>query len=257
METICKNNKIGFTLAEVLITLGVIGIVSAITMPTLIKNYQKQVTVNLLKKAYSEFALAIQKAENEHGLMETWNFADFETAQDRAKYFGENYLFPHIKTIKKCIPTSNECWADDIKNLNKQPILSTNYGTNNAVKSISFITSSGYSVYYWLHDNGTGMWYYVDINGNKKGPNQIGRDIFAFGANWGKTTIKKGISTSGLHTGANCTRDDLLGRTNSCNYTGSDVSVICKKQNSTGRLGLFCTSVIVQDGWKIAPDYPW
>ena len=45
--------KNGFTLAEVLITLGVIGIVAALTMPSLIANYQKQVTISKLKKIYS------------------------------------------------------------------------------------------------------------------------------------------------------------------------------------------------------------
>ncbi len=34
----------GFTLAEVLITLGIIGVVAAITIPSLITNYQKTVT---------------------------------------------------------------------------------------------------------------------------------------------------------------------------------------------------------------------
>ena len=45
--------KFGFTLAEVLITLGVIGVVAAITLPILTKNYQKHVWVNQLKANYS------------------------------------------------------------------------------------------------------------------------------------------------------------------------------------------------------------
>ena len=49
-----------FTLAEVLITLGIIGFVAAI--PMMITNYQKHVTVTQLKKAYTEFAQALQKA---------------------------------------------------------------------------------------------------------------------------------------------------------------------------------------------------
>lgn len=42
-----------FTLAEVLVTLGVIGVVSAITMPTLIQNQQEKVLINQLKVANS------------------------------------------------------------------------------------------------------------------------------------------------------------------------------------------------------------
>ena len=45
--------KSAFTLAEVLITLGIIGVVAAITLPTLVANYQKQILVNQLKKTYT------------------------------------------------------------------------------------------------------------------------------------------------------------------------------------------------------------
>ena len=43
----------GFTLAEVLITLGIIGVVSALTMPALVANYKKQEAVSKLKKSYT------------------------------------------------------------------------------------------------------------------------------------------------------------------------------------------------------------
>ena len=46
--------KKAFTLAEVLITLGIIGIVAAMTLPTLIGKYQKKQTVTQLKKAYRD-----------------------------------------------------------------------------------------------------------------------------------------------------------------------------------------------------------
>ena len=45
----CGNNrKVAFTLAEVLITLGIIGVVAAMTMPSLIQNYQEKATVTKL-----------------------------------------------------------------------------------------------------------------------------------------------------------------------------------------------------------------
>lgn len=47
--------KKGFTLAEVLITLGVIGIVAALTIPSLISNHNKSVTAARLSKAYNSF----------------------------------------------------------------------------------------------------------------------------------------------------------------------------------------------------------
>ena len=43
-----------FTLAEVLVTLGIIGVVSAMTVPTLMQNYQRQSYVTQLHKVYNE-----------------------------------------------------------------------------------------------------------------------------------------------------------------------------------------------------------
>ena len=54
--------KKGFTLAEVLITLGIIGVVAAMTLPTLMQNYQKKVAVERAKKAYAEISLALRHA---------------------------------------------------------------------------------------------------------------------------------------------------------------------------------------------------
>ena len=49
----------GYTLAEVLITLGVIGIVSAITLPNLIFFYQNKVLESNFKKSYSNLLQAL------------------------------------------------------------------------------------------------------------------------------------------------------------------------------------------------------
>lgn len=50
----------GFTLAEVLITLGIIGVVAAMTLPTLISNYQKSVALNRLKQTYAQIMVGIE-----------------------------------------------------------------------------------------------------------------------------------------------------------------------------------------------------
>ena len=81
----------GFTLAEVLITLGVIGVVSALTMPALIKKYQQHVTVTQLKKAYTELNQAVKFAEAEYGDMENWDW-DLSSID-----FFNKYLSHYIK----------------------------------------------------------------------------------------------------------------------------------------------------------------
>lgn len=66
------NKHNAFTLAEVLITLGIIGVVAAMTLPTVINNYKKQVAVNKLKKFYSVMTQAIQTEEARNDSLEYW-----------------------------------------------------------------------------------------------------------------------------------------------------------------------------------------
>ena len=56
----------GFTLAEVLVTLGIIGVVSAMTIPTLVKNHQRTVYVTQLKKVVTELAQAADRAASDN-----------------------------------------------------------------------------------------------------------------------------------------------------------------------------------------------
>ena len=65
-----NQRKIAFTLAEVLITLGIIGVVAAMTMPALIGNYQKKQTVSALQKAYTTLAQAVKLSELSNGEFE-------------------------------------------------------------------------------------------------------------------------------------------------------------------------------------------
>lgn len=53
----------GFTLSEVLITLGIIGVVAALTMPIIVKNVQKIVLKNQFKKSYSLFSQGVMQAQ--------------------------------------------------------------------------------------------------------------------------------------------------------------------------------------------------
>jgi len=93
------NRKIAFTLAEVLITLGIIGVVAAMTLPTLIGNYQKHVVETKLKRFYSMANQAIQLAEVELGPKTEWNF---RTEACNADSYGEQCLTEFFdKYLKK------------------------------------------------------------------------------------------------------------------------------------------------------------
>lgn len=66
------KQKTAFTLAEVLITLGIIGVIEAITLPALIQKQNEKVTVTRLKKAYSVLSQAYMMAVSEYGTPDEW-----------------------------------------------------------------------------------------------------------------------------------------------------------------------------------------
>ena len=61
-----------FTLAEVLITLGIIGVVAAITIPLLVNNYRKKEIATRFEQNYNIIQNAFEMAQVEHGDMSTW-----------------------------------------------------------------------------------------------------------------------------------------------------------------------------------------
>ena len=112
MKKIKTQSRQAFTLAEVLITLAVIGIVAALTMPTIITKYQKRIVVTRLEKDYALFNNMLRNAEAEHGFMQNWTF---NLGDNLSSDFFNTYVKPFLKIDKVCIPTSNECWADNVK----------------------------------------------------------------------------------------------------------------------------------------------
>ena len=62
----------GFTLAEVLITLVIIGVVAALTIPNLLQKYQEQATVKKVQKFYSTLSNAYSIAMKENGPASEW-----------------------------------------------------------------------------------------------------------------------------------------------------------------------------------------
>lgn len=100
--------KFGFTLAEVLITLGIIGVVAAMTLPMLVQNYQKNVLKSQFKKAYSVIQEAWKKGETDLGLNPPACFYWVTNPYGSAKYtFDENG-----NTISITLPNGDPLPAD-------------------------------------------------------------------------------------------------------------------------------------------------
>lgn len=234
-----------FTLAEVLITLGIIGIVAALTIPTLINNYQKAQTVTQYKKAFSEITQAFKLAEVDNGSMDTWDFSSAGAdAAARTKLFSDTYLFPYLKTIKQCVGADTGCWKAPASLSNKYGYLTLPMpgGCQSAV------AVSGYSIYFWkstVIDAGSHVAIFVDIDGPNKGKGMLGRDVFGIkiNLNGGDPTQKMGIFPMGASSIPLLSRDGL--------FTG------CSKTDSANTAGSFCGGLIANDGWTIADDYPW
>lgn len=99
--------KNAFTLAEVLITLGIIGVVAALTMPSLIQNHRKQEVETKLAKVYSVMNQAINMSKVEYGDFSDWteyitcnqesNCTIKEAIDIFQKYIGKNLQYADLK----------------------------------------------------------------------------------------------------------------------------------------------------------------
>lgn len=99
--------KKAFTLAETLITLGIIGIILAITLPTVITTYQKEKTISYVKKFYNEINNAIRLSVVQNGDVDLWMPKQQDNTYQENVEFLENYVFPYIRYdhYEKCQTT--------------------------------------------------------------------------------------------------------------------------------------------------------
>src|SRR5574344_867001 len=167
-----KNfRKNAFTLAEVLITLGIIGVVAALTLPSLIGNYQEHATVTKLKKVYSVLENAYEKAvdENEHP----------------ANNWSTNPLpiLSEYMILNKSCEAAGNCGANNtlIKTLSGSNFWKVTYQKqlSDGISLIYFLDDSACNAYSSLSGIGRCGWILVDLNGSSK-PNTMGRDVFFF-----------------------------------------------------------------------------
>lgn len=162
--------KKAFTLAEVLTTLMVIGVVAALTIPNLMNSYKERETVTKLRKAYAELSLAVKTIP----VTVDCTVNDFECA-NWANLSGEEKLSLYLKQYKN----SKEIEVDDAH----KEVSDINVG---------FITGNGTGIYLSIPNYTTSDYALIDING-PKGPNRTGIDIFGFFIVYEKTnTIEAG-----------------------------------------------------------------
>lgn len=238
-----QSKKFGFTLAEVLITLGIIGVVAALTMPSLIANYQKKQTVSKLQKDMATVQQAIKMSEAFNGETVNWTLPD-KTHLGNTQAFAENYFFPYLKTIKTSIPTSEDCWADT-KTIAGNEAVDYKISGFGQVCGCA-VLNNGTSIYFWTHGphpidyNDHHLQISIDINGHRKGPNMLGKDVFAM-----IIPFKSGKIVPMAN---DYSRDEIISTT---------FKHGCNKDNQSGYAGVSCASLILKDSWQMSKDYPW
>ncbi len=93
------KKKTGFTLAEVLITLGIIGVVAAMTLPALTASYRKSTTETALKKFYTNVNQAVKLSVVNNGETKYWTFPS-SSQPDSIMLFYDKYFKEYLKTVK-------------------------------------------------------------------------------------------------------------------------------------------------------------
>ena len=168
-----KLKNYGFTLSEVLITLAIIGVVAAITVPTLMANYTKQAKSAKLKKAASVVSQACKKALADNGTGDIRNTDLYEAVGTSVSVEEATKVFNKYFNI-----------ANDVKVASRSfPFQEGSY--NHCTENYKYFTlSDGITVLINLPSNyakeiyKTELEFYVDLDSIYKGPNISNFDVF-------------------------------------------------------------------------------
>ena len=195
-----NTRRVGFTLAEVLITLGIIGIVSAMTIPTLIKNYQIKVRDNQFKKVYATLNQALRMTLSDFDYTVVCYYKDGVLHNKDCPVFWKTFE-SKLRVVKSC--NSNSFAQGCIPHYDGYEILlkekykdNTNYDeefwdnyantqlggiTTNHLKTRaqSLVLNDGTIIIHYGHSGYVTPKLYVDINGFA-GPNKFNHDVFGF-----------------------------------------------------------------------------
>ena len=227
--------KFGFTLAEVLITLGIIGVVAAMTIPNLIATHQKKQTVVKLQKAISVMNQAYRLAYDDVG-----EVTAEETRTLGAQNYFDKFWAPYIKVQSLCSVEGCGYGAyPQWKMTNGSP-----YGlaVHTSDARVAFTSMDGFFYIVVTYTGGNGSddstgttvnSVYVDINGTAK-PNTMGKDIFMLER---KIDGEKGGVVVPAYS----------------SFTNAQVDRNCSKSGT----GECCAEKIKRAGWRIDKSYPW
>jgi prepilin-type N-terminal cleavage/methylation domain-containing protein len=260
-----KNKKAAFTLAEVLITLGIIGVVAAITLPTLIQNHQKKTYVEGLKSGISILSQGFRKMLADEGVddlanTEMWkncNYNNFDTSSGRKAC--EPILSKYFKVVKfqsqSDLAALGEISTGDytgsgcqnlVGKTNKRWYLNNKTKCQGRVSGITVTLSNGMKAILFLYTNNTyeAGEIDLDINGGK-GPNTWGRDTFHL-------VILPNGNVVGYYDGQYAKALAEYYDQSADNYRATLKNQAESQCSSTStQVGSTCSGRIINDGWKM------
>lgn len=168
--------KSGFTLAEVLITLGIIGVVAAMTIPGLITNYKAARLKSQFTKVQSEIAQAVRMMKNDDISLDAATYA----GSDSLDFY--NTFYKYFRVLHMCDKNVQSkknkdlCYTQDsIKNLFGESAITYAFFDDG-----QFILMDGALLIFNQNTKGGPLYVSVDINGIKAKPNRLGYDVFVF-----------------------------------------------------------------------------
>lgn len=176
--------RLGFTLAEVLITLGIIGVVAAMTIPNLIANNKAQKLRSQFLKSYSVVQQVFKQMEADDVSLNPTDYKPNTT--------GKFY-----KTFIKYLQATMDCGGSSTDTNRKNTLPCYYPAEDSTMKPYKTFDGSNTIIYNYLDDgqivlqDGTNLffenanhldyiWVSVDLNGYKNPPNRWGYDLFTF-----------------------------------------------------------------------------
>lgn len=231
--------RAAFTLAEVLITLGIIGVVAAMTIPTLIqKNQQKALEVSF-KKSYANL-------HNAFNLVVAEGIPVFQgDGHDYNSEFAQA-VYAKYKQLGLISDKEKKEYRENARNFNKEATMQIPQCSQYMGSSGAFITPDG-SILSIVQNCGA-LWFTIDSNGLHKGPNALGHDIFIFKSYKNSTKLIPADLESELE----C--DD----SGNCHYNNTeDTKDKCSNTSKSNLNGATCATYALQNRcpWDSSKTY--
>ncbi len=208
MRELVRLRMTAFTLAEVLITLGIIGIVAAMTIPTLMQKYYEKQVIAKAKETQSIISQALKIAEEEYDTPENWGL-DLTTSmwkRENAQKIADA-LRKGMKFSLDCGTSDREgkcCYNKPVHYLNGT--LSHNYAIESGFYKV--VLMNGVSLWFGIRGDLNQIDFFFDVNGNNS-PNTIGKDIFALSYRMGQGLMIDGAPGDDTPYQTNCKLDGL------------------------------------------------